>query len=328
MKQGRIICWGVCLALTLTSPVYAELAAPLAQEVARLSGGNATQQAALSSEINKALRLGVNKQDVSKLVKLAATHSYTANDAAQFVSTLAALQLKELPTTLVRDKILEGMAKRVPAAAILQVTSTWSTALGEAKTVLLEMEQKGLTASPAERTALINMGATLQQRYGARQALHTLAQAAQESGRIKRSAASINAAAELTETLLLNGSKPEQSVSLPSASLRADFSPQRILGLQRNVLDQLRQGIAVTDIITTQQNQFGAAHNPARPAFDAPGGVPGGVFGGAPGGGPGGGFGGRPPGAGLGGGAPGGGAPGGGAPGGGAPGGGAPRGRI
>ena len=326
MKHGQIICLGlsVCLALTLTTPALAELAAPLAQDVARLAGANAAQQLALSSELNNALRLGMNQQDLSKLVNLATTQNYTASDVAQFVQKLAALQLKELPTTLVRDKVLEGMAKRAPATAILQVTSKWSTALGEAKTVLRDMEQKGLAASPAEQAALINMAATLQQRYGAPQALHTLAQAAQESGRIKRSAASISAAAELTETLLLNGSKPDQALSLPSASLRADFNPQRILGLQRSVLEQLRQGIAITDILSAQQKQFGPAQNPARPAFDTPGGAPSGAPSGSFGGGtPGGGFGGGAPG-GVPGGAPGGvpgGAPGGGF-GGGSPGGG------
>ena len=269
MKHGRIICLGLWLAMTLVTPAHAEMAAPLAQEVARLSGANATQRQALTGEIDNALRLGVSEQDVSKLVSLAATQNYTASDVVQFVQKLTSLQLKELPNTLVRDKILEGMAKRVPAAAILQVASNWTTALGEAKTVLRDMEQKGLTASPAERTALINMGATLQQRYGAPQALHALSQAALESGRIKRSAASISAAAELTETLLLSGAKSDQAVSLPGASLRADFSPQRILGLQRSVLDQLRQGIAITDIIASQQKQFGAAQNPARPSRSA-----------------------------------------------------------
>ena len=307
MKYGRIIYLGLWLGLTLSTPAHAELAAPLAQEVTKLSGANATQRLALTNEINNALRRGISEQDVSKLVTLATTQNYTASDAAQFVSTLAELQFKELPTTLVRDKMLEGMAKRVPAQAILQVTSNWSTALGEAKTTLRNMEQKGLTASPAERTALVNIGATLQQRYGAPQALHTLAQAAQESGRIKRSAASISAAAELTETLLLSGAKPELAVSLPSASLRANLSPQRIQSLQRNVQDQLRQGIAITDIIAAQQKQFGAAQNPARPAFDTPGGAPSGGFGGgtpgggAPGGAPGGGFGGGSPGGGFGG---------------------------
>ena len=309
MKYGRTICLSLWLALTLSTLAHAELAAPLAQEVARLSGADTTQRLALTGEIGNALRLGVNEQDLSKLVNLAATQNYTASDAAQFVQKLAALQLSELPVTLVRDKILEGMAKRVPASAILQVTGNWSTALGEAKTTLRDMEQKGLTASPAERAALINMGATLQQRYGARQVLNTLAQAALESGRIKRSAASISAAAELTETLLLNGAKSDQAVSLPGASLRADFSPQRILGLQRNVLDQLRQGIAVTDIIAAQQKQFGAAQNPGRPSFDVPGGTPGGAPGGSFGGGAPGGGGGAPGGGGFGG-APGGSFPG------------------
>ena len=139
MKHGRIICLSLWLAMTLVTPSHAELAPPLVQEVARLSGANAAQRLALTSEIDKALRMGVSELDLSKLLKLAAMQDYAANDAAQFVQKLAALQLNEIPTTLVRDKMLEGMAKRAPAAAILQVTSNWSTALGEAKTVLREM---------------------------------------------------------------------------------------------------------------------------------------------------------------------------------------------
>ena len=308
MKPRQLIRLSLWLGLALASPVYAGLAGPLAQEIAKLSGANAAQAQALTSEIEGALRLGVGEQDLSKLVNLAATRSYTAGDATQFVQKLAALQRNELPAALVRDKILEGMAKRVPAPAILQVTANWSTALEEAKAALHDMEQKGLSASPAERAALINMGAALQQRYGARQALPTLAQSALESGRIKRSAASLTAAAELAETLLLSGAKPDQALSLPGACLRADYSPQRIQGLQRSVLDQLRQGMAVTDIIAAQQKQFGAAQNPARPPFDVPGQAPGGMPGGAPGSG----FGGGVPGSGFGGGVPGSGMPGGG----------------
>ena len=329
MKHGQIIWLSLWLGLTMALPVHAEPATPLVQELAKLSGTNVAQRQALTSEVENALRLGVSEQDLSKLVNLAATRNYTASDVAQFVQKLAALQRNELPTTLVRDKILEGMAKRVPAAAILQVTANWSAALEEAKAVLRDMEQKGLSATPAERAMLINAGATLQQRYGARQALPTLAQSALESGRIKRSAASLTAAAELAETLLLNGANPDQALSLPGASLRADYSPQRIQGLQRSVLDQLRQGIALTDIIAVQQKQFGAPPSPARPPFDATGQAPGGMPGGAPGGGFGGGApGGGMPGSGSFGGAPGGGAPGGGMSGsgnfGGAPGGGFP----
>ena len=319
MKYGQVIWLSLWLGLAVSLPARAELAAPLAQELAKLSAANTAQAQALTGEVEGALRLGVSEADLSKLANLAATRNYTASDTTQFVQKLAALQRNALPTALVRDKILEGMAKRVPAAAILQVTANWSTALEESKAALRDMEQKGLSATPAEQAALINVGATLQQRYGARQALPTLAQSALESGRIKRSAASLSAAAELAETLLLNGAKPDQALSLPAASLRADYSPQRIQGLQRNVLLQFRQGIAVTDIIAAQQKQFGAPQNPARPPFDAPGQVPGGMPGG---GAPGGGFGGGAPGSGIPGGGNFGGAPGGGFPG--APGGGFP----
>ena len=316
MNRRWIIWLSLWLGLVATTLAHAELAAPLTQEIAKLSGANVAQRQALTNEIGSALRLGVGEQDVSMLVKLATTRNYAASDVAQFVQKLAALQRSELPTALVRDKILEGMAKRVPTPAILQVTANWSAALAEAKTTLRGMEQKGLSATPAEQVALINMGAALQQRYGARQALPSLAQSALESGRIKPSAASLTAAVELTETLLLNGAKPEQALSLPDASLRAGYNPQRIQGLQRSVLDQLRQGIAITDIIAAQQKQFGAPQNPAHPPFGVPGQTPGGFQNGAPGGGfQGGAPGGGTPGSGISGGGNFGGAPGSGFPG-------------
>ena len=42
MKYGRIIYLGLWLGLTLSTPAHAELTAPLAQEVTKLSGANAT----------------------------------------------------------------------------------------------------------------------------------------------------------------------------------------------------------------------------------------------------------------------------------------------
>ena len=282
-RDTRIIVFGLWLGLAAVVPAYAELPPGLAQDSAKVSAATSAQRQILNNELETALRIGISEQDLSRLTSLAATRNYNASETAQFVQKLATLQRDALPLALVRDKLLEGMAKRVPAPAIVQVAANWSAVLEDAKTTLRELEQKGLNyAKPSERTALINASATLQQRYGAQQAFSSLAQAAQESGRIKRSAASIVAAAELTETLLLSGAKPDQALLLPSASLRANYSPQRIQGIQRTVLDQLRQGVAVADIINAQQKQFGgfSSQNPSG----APSGLPGG---GIPGTGPG-----------------------------------------
>ncbi|MHB1677121.1 MAG: hypothetical protein ACYCSS_06255 [Sulfuriferula sp.] len=272
MGRGRIIWLSFWFALTMAGSVHAELSAPLDREISGLKVSNAAQRQVLVNEIESALQLGVSEQDLLRLAGLAVTRGYTAGDVDQFVQKITMLQRNKLPPGLVLDKTLEGMAKRVPAATILQVVSLWSSALEDSRVLLHNMEQKGLAyVSPSERTILINEGATLQQVYGARQVLPALGKFAEESGRIKRSAASIIAAAQLTETLLLYGTSPDQALSLSGSSLRADYSSQRIQSLQRSVLDQLRQGVAVTDIIAAQQRQFGMPQNLPRPAFGTAG---------------------------------------------------------
>lgn len=278
MKHGRLIWLGFWLSLSAASPAQAqvELSAPLAQELARLSATSEVQRQSLADEVGGVLRLGVGEQYLSRLTGLAATRNYATGDVILIVQKLAELQRNELPTAVVHNKILEGIAKRAPTPAILHAVSTWFTVLGEAQTTVRDMEQKGLEyANPSERATLITLGATLAH-HGAKQALPALAQAALELGRIKRSAASMIAAAELSETLLLSHAKPDQALALSSASLRANFSPQRIKALQRGVLDQLRQGMAVTDImIDAQQKQFGSPKIPTQPPFGTPGGMPG-----------------------------------------------------
>ena len=124
------------------------------------------------------------------------------------------------------------------------------------------------------------------------------------------------AAGNLAELFFLHNATPVQALELPRASLKAGFTPAQIQALQRGVVDQLRQGLALTDVVTTLRRQFGPTGQGGHP-FPGPGQPPGG---GAPGGGfPSGGA----PGSGFsGGGAPGGSIPGGGFPSGGAAGGG------
>ncbi len=82
------------------------------------------------------------------------------------------------------------------------------------------------------------------------------------------------------------------------ASLRAGNTSAQIQALQRNVLDQLRQGVAPADVISDMRRQFSGQADvpfgtPAFPNFGQPpgggggfpgGGAPGGMGGGFPGG--------------------------------------------
>jgi len=325
------------LGLMLAAAAHAELPASLTQAAAQLATAPAQRQT-LAVDLEGALKAGAEEQDLLAVMRLATMHKYSAAQAAAFVQKLAAVRRDGLPVALVRDKILEGMAKKVPSETILAVASKWQEALKDARSRVQAMEEHGLKygkGNTEERAALINLGAGLQQRYGAKEALSKLAESGEKSGRMTSSAGSLIAAGNLADLLFLHNATLAQALELPSASLRAGYTSVQILALQRSVLDQLRQGMAPVDVVASLRRQFGpeAGGPPAKPPFATPGQPPGGGFpGGAPGGGfpgggaPGGGFpGGGTPGGGFpGGGAPGGGFPGGGAPGGGFPGGGAP----
>ncbi|HET9113954.1 MAG TPA: hypothetical protein VFN66_08810, partial [Burkholderiales bacterium] len=173
---------------------------------------------------------------------------------------------------------------------ILPVAELWATALENSNARIQEMEKKGLTyAAATQRAALIDAGATLQQLYGAPRALAVLGDAAEVSGRIVRSAASLVAATQLAETLLLYGAKPDQALSLAAASVRANYDAGRILGLQRSVLTQLQHGQPVADIIAEQRGQFAGmqslTHSPSTVSGPGKSGLPGGFAGPIPAGG-------------------------------------------
>lgn len=304
------------LGLMLAAVAHAELPASLAQAAAQVAAAPAQRQS-LAADLEGALKSGVEEQDLQSVMRLAATHKYSAAHAAAFVQQLAVVRRGGLPVALVRDKILEGMAKKVPAEAILAVASQWQTALKDAGSALQGMEEHGLKYGKAgEREMLLNLGAALRQRYGAKEALSRLAESAtREGGGMTSSAGSLIAAGNLAELLLLHNATLAQALELPKASLRAGYTPAQIQTMQRNVLDQLRQGVAPADVVAGMRRQFGpgAGEPPAKPPFASPGqppGVPlpgGGFPGGRPGGMPGGGF----PGGGGAGGMPGGGFPGG-----------------
>ena len=272
------------LGILLATAVRAELPAALEQAVSRVSGAPVQRQA-LGVNLEEALQAGVGEQDLQAVMRLAATHQYAAAGADAFVRQLAEASRDGLPVAPMRDKMLEGMAKKIPAATILAVTSQWWSALREADAAVRAMEKRGLDYGKAgEREALVGLGAGLRQRYGAKDVLVKLDASAAKGGKAAADAGRLIAAANLTELLLLHRAAPAQALELPMSSLRAGYTSAQIQVLQRNVLDRLRQGVAPADVISDMRRQFGGqADVPfAAPPFTGPGQPPGGGW---PGGG-------------------------------------------
>jgi len=324
----------LALGLMLAAVTHAEPPPLLGQATAQLVATPAERQS-LAANLESALKTGVDEQDLRAVMRLAVKQQYPASQAATLVQKLAAVRDDGLPVALVRDKILEGMAKKVPSVTILKVASEWQAALNTTRSQVQVLETRGLKYTKGgTRDALVNLGASLHQRHEAREVLPQLAEAARESGRGEMGAENLIAEGNLAELFFLHNATPVQALELPKASLRAAYTPAQIQALQRGVVDQLRQGLALTDIVTSMRRQFGptgqGGHSHSFPGASQPpgGGFPGGVPGGVPGGAPGGGFPGGAPGGGFPSGAPGGSFSGGGFPGGGAaPGGGFPGGR-
>ena len=307
----------LALGLILATVAHAELPPSLGQANAQLVATPADRQS-LAANLESALKTGVEEQDLRAVMRLAVRQQYPAPQTTTLVQKLAAIRDDGLPVALVRDKILEGMAKKVPSVTILKVVSEWQDALKITRSQVQVLETRGLKYTKGgTRDALVNLGASLHQRYEATEALPQLADSARIGGRREVGVENLIAAGNLAELFFLHNATPVQALELPRASLKAGFTPAQIQALQRGVVDQLRQGLALTDVVTTLRRQFGPTGQGGHP-FPGPGQPPGG---GAPGGGiPGGGF--------PGGGAPGGGFPSGGAPGSGFSGGGAPGGSI
>lgn len=289
--------------LMLATTARAELAAPLAQAATQIAAQPAQRQL-LARELEDALKAGVREQDLQAVLKLATTHKYAAADTAAFVQKLAAVRRDDLPIALVRDKILEGMAKQVPGNAILGVTSLWQDALKGAHSSVQAMEERGLKFGNAgERDALLNLEAGLRQRYGANEALASLTKSVMKNNQITTGAESLIAAGTLAELLLLHKATVPQALELPEAGLKAGYTSTQIQALQRSVLDQLRQGVAPADLVANiRHRQFGpeVGESFGKPSFAVPGQTPGGAWpampgggfpsGGGPAGAPGGGF--------------------------------------
>lgn len=305
------------LGLLLATGAHAELPPLLGQATSQLVATPVERQS-LAANLESALKTGVDEQDLRAVMRLAVMQQYPATQTTTLVQKLAAVRDDGLPVALVRDKILEGMAKKVPSVTILKVASEWQEALKTTRSQVQVLEARGLKYTKVgTRDALVNLGASLLQRYEAREALPQLADAARESGRRQMGAENLIAAGNLAELFFLHNATPGQALELPKASLRAAYTPAQIQALQRGVVDQLRQGLALTDVVTTLRRQFGPTGQGSHPhSFPGTSQPPGGGFpGSVPGGAPGGSF-------------PGSGAPGGGFPGGGAaPSGGFPGGR-
>ncbi|GAB3489434.1 hypothetical protein GCM10027399_05390 [Curvibacter fontanus] len=284
--------------ILLATAVRAELPPLLEQAVSRVSGAPAQRQA-LGANLEEALKAGVGEQDLQAVMRLATTHQYSAAGIDAFVRQLAEASRDGLPVAPMRDKMLEGMAKKIPAETILVVSAQWRSALREADAAVRAMEERGLGYGKAgEREALVGLGAGLRQRYGAKDVLAKLDASAAKGGKATADAGRLIAAANLTELLLLHKAAPAQALELPMASLRAGYTSAQIQALQRNVLDQLRQGVAPADVISDMRRQFGGQADapfttPAFPNFGQPpgggggfpgGGAPGGMGGGFPGG--------------------------------------------
>lgn len=288
------------LGILLATAVRAELSASLEQAVSRVSGAPAQRQA-LGVNLEAALKAGVGEQDLQAVMRLAATHQYAAAGVDAFVRQLAEASRDGLPVAPMRDKMLEGMAKKIPAETILAVTSQWRSALSEADAAVQAMEERGLRYGKAgERDALVGLSAGLRQRYGAKDVLAKLDAAAAKGGKAAADAGRLIAAANLAELLFLHNAAPAQALELSMSSLRAGYTSVQIQALQRSVLDRLRQGVAPADVVSDLRSQFGTQAAPAAaPAFAGPGQPPGGGWsgggggfpgsGGAPGGFPGGG---------------------------------------
>ena len=281
--------------LLLAAGARAELPASLERAAAQVASVPIQRQS-LAANLEAALKSGVAEQDLQSVMRLAAAQKYSAANTAAFVQQLVAVRRDDLPIAPVRDKLLEGMAKKVPAESILSVTSQWQGALKDAASTVRAMEERGLKYDKAgERETLINLGAGLRQRYGAKDALTRLSESAEKGGRMAPGAGSLIAAGNLVELLLLHNATPAQALELPMTSLRVGHTPAQIQALQRTVLDQLRQGVAPVDVVSSLRGRFNPKVDtpPAAPAFSNPGQPPGGSW---PGSAPGGGFPGGAPG--------------------------------
>ncbi len=256
MKRLWISGWALWLWAVAGALGAQEMPTQLAEQIARF--GNAVEskpaeQARLVQITTAALRAGADAQQLEALLDLALARRYTADATGHFIEKTSMLLVADIPEGLVRGKILEGMAKRVPADVILAVADTWTQALRVQAAELANLQQSGLTVANAnERETLINLGTVLARRYAMGNPLAGLAQHMPHPF-VADSGAQLILAAQLLETLLLNGASQEQALALVETSLAQGLSVAQMQQLQFQVADQLRQGFSIPDILSAQQ---------------------------------------------------------------------------
>lgn len=275
MKKTAIALSMICAAMAASAAAYAAPPQGVLAEIQSLSAQSQTQRQALTAETEKALAAGVDEKDVNAVLVMAGDRNYAAEDAGRFIKKLADVHGAGLPVKLLRDKILEGMSKQVPAANVIKVADSWHQALADSKNVVQGLEKKGLTyLKPQEKADLINQGAVLGRRFQGLNIVQELASAASKGGQGQYRAANIIAAAKVSEIMLMSGATPEQALALPGAGLKAGFNAARMQEMQGAALDQLRQGISVPDVISSLRAQFVPGHQPGHLPDHAPFGAP------------------------------------------------------
>lgn len=280
MKKTAIALSIMYAAMAASPVAYAAPSQSTLAEIQRLSTQNQVQRQALAVEADMALTAGVDEKDVNAVLAMANDRNYAAEDAGQFIKKLADVHGAGLPVKLLRDKILEGMSKQVPAASVLKVADGWHQALTDSKSVVQGLEKKGLVyAKPQEKAELINEGAVLGRRFQSLNIVQELASAASKDGQGQYRAVNIIAAARLSEVMLMSGATAEQALALPGAGLKAGFNAARMQDMQRTALDQLRQGVSVPDVISGVRSQFMPGQQPGQfpghSPFNAPNQAPG-----------------------------------------------------
>lgn len=249
------------LGLLLTTAVRAELPASLELAASKIPGVS-TQRQLLISSLEEAMKIGVSGQDLQSLMRLADTQQYSIVSANNLVRELSEVKRDGLPTMLIRDKLLEGMAKKIQAEKILAVSSQWKNALKDSDKTIKGMESRGLRyGKSSEREALVSIGASLQQRYGAKDTLLKLETSSAKTAKESTDARRLIAAANLTEMLLLHKATQEQAIQLSMLSLKVGNKAEQISAQQRSIQDQMRQGVALADIITGMSRSFDGKTN-------------------------------------------------------------------
>lgn len=275
MKKTAIALSMIYAAVVASPAAYAAPPQGVLAEIQSLSAQNQAQRQALMAETEKALVAGVDEKDINAVLAMASDRNYAAEDAGRFIKKLADAHDTGLPVKLLRDKILEGMSKQIPAANVMKVADSWHQALADSKSMVQGLERKGLTyLKPQEKAELINQGAVLGRRFQGLNIVQELASAASKGGPGQYRAANIIAAARLSEVMLMSGATPEQAIALPGAGLKAGFNTARMQEMQGAALNQLRQGVSIPDVISGLRAQFVPGQQPGHLPDNAPFGAP------------------------------------------------------